>query len=132
MEKLIEIEGKKLGMKCSAGTVRTYRDLFGRDLILDMATIEKELIETKQLTSDTCELAEQIIWLMAREYDHDLPELPEFLDQFSPYFSYNATGQVIYMWRECVKTLNSTKKNSEKLSENGRRRFSFFGQRSSD
>ena len=119
-------------MKCSAGTVRTYRDLFGRDLILDMATIEKELIETKQLTSDTCELAEQIIWLMAREYDHDLPELPEFLDQFSPYFSYNATGQVIYMWRECVKTLNSTKKNSEKLSENGRRRFSFFGQRSSD
>ena len=125
MEKLVEIEGRTIGMKCSAGTVRTYRELFGADLILDMANIEKELTANKTLTPEAGKSAEQIVWAMCREYDKDTPGLLEFLGQFSPYFVYNAIAQAIYMWRDCVKTLNTTKKNKGKQKGSGRL-LSFF------
>ena len=53
MEKLVEIEGKKIGLKASAGTVCAYRDMFGRDLLLDMGTFEKEFYPAGTLMFDS-------------------------------------------------------------------------------
>lgn len=121
MEKVIEIEGKKIGVKATAGTVCLYRGFFGRDLLNDMSLFEKELLKTKTLQTETAEIAEKAIWTMAREYyeahkdDKDAPEnvpqLKEWLDQFSPFFIYNACVHVLNMWIENTKSLNSTKKN---------------------
>lgn len=117
MEKLVKLEGKEIGFKCSAGTVRAYRMNYGRDLILDMASLEKELIEDKTLSKDSTQCAEEVAYTMAREYDSALAPIGEWLDQFSPYFVYAAVPEIICMWADNLKTINSTKKNSEKLNE---------------
>lgn len=110
MEKLVKIEGKEVGFKASAGTVRAYRDAFGRDLLLDMNQFETELLQTKSLSVETAPIAENALWIMAKEYDPDIPELEEWLDQFSPYFVYGACVHCINMWTENVKQINSSKK----------------------
>ena len=111
MERKFEVEGQTIGAKCSAGTVRTYRNLFARDLIQDMVSLEKELVETKTLNAESAEIAENVIYLMAKEYDDTIPAMNEWLSSFSPYFVFNVVAQVIYMWRENLQTINSSKKN---------------------
>ena len=111
MERVFEVENQKLGVKCSAGTVRTYRNLFARDLIQDMVSLEKELVETKTLNAESAEIAENVIYLMAKEYDDTIPAMNEWLSDFSPYFVFNVVAQVIYMWRENLQTINTSKKN---------------------
>ena len=117
MEKLVKLEDKEIGFKCSAGTVRSYRMNFGRDLIIDIANVEKELFENKLLGIESAQCAEEIAYTMAKEYDPDLEPIEEWLDQFSPYFIYTVVSEIIYMWAENIKTLNSTKKNSAKRKE---------------
>ena len=111
MERVFEVENQKLGVKCSAGTVRTYRNLFARDLIQDMVSLETELVETKTLNAESAEIAENVIYLMAKEYDDTIPAMNEWLSGFSPYFVFNVVAQVIYMWRENLQTINTSKKN---------------------
>ena len=111
MERVFEVENQKLGVKCSAGTVRTYRNLFARDLIQDMVSLEKELVETKTLNAESAEIAENVIYLMAKEYDDTIPAMNEWLSGFSPYFVFNVVAQVIYLWRENLQTINTSKKN---------------------
>lgn len=111
MERVFEVENHKIGVKCSAGTVRTYRNIHGRDLIKDMVDLEKELVETKTLGSETAEIAENVIYIMAKEYDDSIPAIGEWLSNFSPYFVFNVVAQCIYMWRENLQTINSSKKN---------------------
>ncbi len=111
MERKFEVEGQTIGAKCSAGTVRTYRNLFARDLIQDMVSLEKELVETKTLSAASAEIAENVVYLMAKEYDDTIPAMNEWLSSFSPYFVFNVVAQVIYMWRENLQTINSSKKN---------------------
>ncbi len=111
MERVFEVENQNIGVKCSAGTVRSYRNLYGRDLIADMTLLEEELVKTKTLQSQSQEIAENAIYVMAKEYDNTIPGLGEWLSGFSPYFVYTVVAQCIYMWRENLKTLNTSKKN---------------------
>lgn len=111
MERIFNIENQNIGVKCSAGTVRSYRNLYGRDLINDMVLLEQELLETRTLTKDSEEIAENVCYLMAKEYDDTLPRIDEWLSEFSPYFVYSIVAQCIYMWRENLKTIETTKKN---------------------
>lgn len=111
MERVFEVEGQNIGVKCSAGTVRAYRNLYARDLIQDMVALEKELVETKTLSASSSEIAEDVVYLMAKEYDDSIPVMSEWLSGFSPYFVFNVVAQVIYMWRENLQTINSSKKN---------------------
>ncbi len=110
MERVIKIEGAEIGLKVSAGTVRTYRELFNRDLITDMATVEDDIIKHKTMSTDSSRTAENLIWLMAKEYDPNIPDIKEWLDSFSPYFIFSAVVYVIGMWRENLVTLNKSKK----------------------
>ena len=111
MEKLVVIEGVEIGLKASAGTVRAYRDKFGRDLIVDMGKVEQDILGNTTLTGESTEIAENAVYLMAKEYDSSIPKLEEWLDQFSPYFIYSAIVQAINMWHENTKTINKSKKN---------------------
>lgn len=110
MERLVNIEGQELGLKASAGTVRAYRDTFGRDLIVDIGTVEVDILGSKTLSTDSTMIAENAVYIMAKEYDSSLPPIREWLEQFSPYFIYSAIVHVITMWHENTQTLNNSKK----------------------
>lgn len=111
MVKLVTIEGVEIGLKASAGTVRAYRDAFGRDLIVDMNKVEQEILGSKTLAGESTEIAENVVYLMAKEYNPSIPQLEEWLSQFSPYFIYSAIVHAINMWYENTKTINKSKKN---------------------
>lgn len=111
MEKIVTIEEKEIGLKCTAGTVRAYRMDFNRDLILDFATVEKKLLKDKDLDKEFQNIAENILWMMAKEYDSSIPEINVWLEQFSPYFVFRAIAHAINMWHENLVTLNNAKKN---------------------
>ena len=111
MEKRITIEGHEFGIKASAGTVRSYRDKYGRDIIVDIGTLEKEIIETKTLSSESAKIAENVIYQFAKDYDPELPSIEEWLDSFSPYFVYLAVPEVILAWTENMRTLQKSKKD---------------------
>lgn len=119
MERIIEIEGKEIGLKCTAGTVRAYRIEYGRDLIQDMSAVEQQLLEEKMLNQETTGIAENILYMFAKQYDRDIPSLPEWLDAFSPYFVFSAISAAIVMWRDNLMTLSSAKKNTDPSNGNG-------------
>jgi len=110
MERTIKLEGHEIGFKASAGTVRTYRMTFGRDMILDIGKFEEEIFQTKCLSKDTAEIAENVIWLMAKEYDDSIPDIRTWLDMFSPYLIYEAIPHTVVMWRDNIATSNKSKK----------------------
>ena len=111
MEKKVKVEKKQIGLKASAGTVRRYRDAFGADLLLDMSVVEGDLISNKCLTAESTKIGEQVAWIMAKEYDPSIPELEEWLEQFSPYFVLLVAPHIIQMWRDNLHTLNESKKS---------------------
>lgn len=110
MEKIVNIEGREIGLKASAGTVRRYRDAFGRDLIVDIGQAETEILEKKIMSSESTKIAENVVYIMAKEYDSSIPQIAEWLDDFSPYFVYSAIVHVITMWHENTKTINKSEK----------------------
>lgn len=110
MEKRIKVEGIEFGIKASAGTVRSYRDTYGRDIIIDIAALEKEVLETKTLSTDSAKIAENIIYQLAKDYDNTLPEIDKWLESFSPYFVYLAIPEVISAWTANMRTLQKSKK----------------------
>ena len=93
--------------------------MFGRDLIQDMTAIEQQLLEDQMLTQENTGIAENVLYMFAKQYDSNIPSLPEWLDGFSPYFVFSAIGAAIVMWRENLMTLSSAKKNIDQSSESG-------------
>lgn len=110
MEKIVTVENIEFGLKASAGTVRRYRDIFARDLIQDMGALEEDIINNKTVTPNTANIVENVSWIMAKEYNNDIPEATEWLSQFSPFFIYSIASDVIRMWTDNLKTLNQSKK----------------------
>lgn len=111
MEKRIKVEDREIGIRASAGTVRSYRDKYGRDIIVDIGTLEKEIFETKELSLEGAKIAENVIYQLAKDYDHGLPDINEWLESFSPYFVYQVIPDVLLMWRENMRTLAQPKKD---------------------
>ena len=111
MERKITVENHEIGLKASAGTVRRYRVAFAKDLLTDMGELEADIIATQKLSPNSVGIAEQVAWIMAKEYDPDIPEMEEWLEQFSPYFTFFITPFIITMWRDNLRTLNESKKS---------------------
>lgn len=94
MEKIIEIDGKKIGFKTNGATPLRYKAQFGKDYfkeILKLMPLEKMLkkkkseIEVSDLDALDFELFYNISWIMAKTYDPTIPEPMEWLEQFDEY-----------------------------------------------
>lgn len=111
MEKKIKIEGQEIGIKATAGTVRSYRDNYGRDIIVDIGTLQNEILKNKTLSTESAKVAENVIYTLAKDYDPSLPEIDKWLESFSPYFVYEVIPDVILAWTENMRTLAKSKKD---------------------
>ena len=94
MEKIIEIDGKKIGFKTNGATPLRYKAQFGKDYfkeILKLAPLEKLMdkdknqIKFEDLDALDFELFYNISWIMAKTYDPTIPEPLEWLEQFDEY-----------------------------------------------
>lgn len=118
MQKTIIIDGKEVPMKASAATPVLYRNLYGKDLIMDMNKLvnafEKGKKEKKSLDVASLECFEKIAYVMARSgapKDEPFPETSlEWLDQFEMMSIYEVLPQIIELWKINQKQLNVSKK----------------------
>jgi hypothetical protein len=92
MEKIITIDGKKIGFKTNGATPLRYKAQFGKDYfkeILKLAPLEKlmkkEEIDVSDLDALDFELFYNISWIMAKTYEPTIPEPLEWLEQFDEY-----------------------------------------------
>ncbi|OEH52970.1 hypothetical protein AQ616_18880 [Oceanobacillus sp. E9] len=100
MEKTLTIDDKQVTFKSTGSTVLRYKSQFGKDFFADlmkmfpaMKMIEKlgkESIENKDIDYETLqyidfELFYNIIWVLAKTADKNIPEPMEWLDGFEEF-----------------------------------------------
>ena len=99
MEKMIEIDGKKVGFKATGGLPYRYKAQFNREILADLLEYEKcisaraksklksgnsEKVEAKDIdiTKLNIETLYNLLWTMAKTYDKSIPPPLDWLDGF--------------------------------------------------
>ena len=104
MQKTINLDGEGVLVEMSADTLRVYRQTFGRDLMSDMAKLSNEL---------DMEVIENLLYICVKACN-EVPEIHEWLKQFSPGAIYEAAVDVISMWTDNEKTSSKRKKKADR------------------
>ncbi|NMF04357.1 hypothetical protein ACUH7Y_24880 [Clostridium beijerinckii] len=86
--KTIEIDGKQVKFKSTAATPLRYKKQFGKDYFTEILKL-KDLTELKDIENQSEALAKidfeilyNIIWVLAKTADRNIPEPLEWLDSF--------------------------------------------------
>lgn len=114
MEKMVKIGGKEVGFRATALTPRIYRHKIGRDMIQDLNKLQgaynkamrlpdeatKDEIKEAQLSALDLEIFENAAYVMAKQYDANLPNSPEeWLDGFETFSIYEILPAILELWQ---------------------------------
>lgn len=104
----IKIDGKDVKFKASAAIPRMYRIKFGRDIIADMAKLEKKIDRSKtdaeNLSVMDLTIFENIAFLMAKHAGETAETPEEWLDKFKTFSIYEVLPKIIELWGYNLKT----------------------------
>lgn len=105
IEKVIEIDGKKVKFRSSAAVTRKYRVMFGRDIFKDMKFLMDSIgaqTNPDQSTLDnvSLEIFENVSFVMAKQADpENVPDDPdEWLEQFGLFSIYMILPEIVDLW----------------------------------
>lgn len=89
MEKVLNIGGKQIKLKSTAGTMMRYRNNFNRDFVKDLIALQEKLIakkeQGKELEALDLDMFEKIAWCMAKTADDNIPDIEHWLDDFETF-----------------------------------------------
>lgn len=126
MDKVLMISGKEVGLRATALTPRLYRHKIGRDIIQDMSQLQKAFAKAAQISKDATdeereaaqlsvmdlEIFENVAFIMARQYDQNIPDTVEaWLDEFDTFSIYEIFPVILDLWNLNNKTTAKPKKN---------------------
>ena len=126
MDKVLMISGKEVGLRATALTPRLYRHKIGRDIIQDMSQLQKAFAKATQISKDATdeereaaqlsvmdlEIFENVAFIMARQYDQNIPDTVEaWLDEFDTFSIYEIFPVILELWNLNNKTTAKPKKN---------------------
>lgn len=126
MDKIITIDGRDVGFRATALTPRIYRHKIGRDIIQDLNSLRKAYAKAANLPADATEdekreaqlsvldleIFENAAWVMARQYDANVPGTPEeWLDGFATFSIYEILPGILELWALNERTTATPKKN---------------------
>lgn len=126
MDKVLTISGKEVGLRATALTPRLYRHKIGRDIIQDMSQLQKAFSKAAQISKDATdeereaaqlsvmdlEIFENVAFIMARQYDQNIPDTVEaWLDEFDTFSIYEIFPVILDLWNLNNKTTANPKKN---------------------
>lgn len=126
MDKVLTISGKEVGLRATALTPRLYRHTIGRDIIQDMSQLQKAFAKAAQISKDATdeereaaqlsvmdlEIFENVAFIMARQYDQNIPDTVEaWLDEFDTFSIYEIFPVILDLWNLNNKTTAKPKKN---------------------
>ena len=120
-EKTITVSGKEVKFKASAALPRLYRNMFGRDVLKDMETLEIAVNEndpeSSQMPIASLEIFENVAYVMAYHADPSIPKtIDEWLDQFEMFSIYQVLPQILELWGDNLMTDVQAKKGLAEVS----------------
>lgn len=111
MDKIVEIDGKAVGLRANALTPRIYRHKIGRDIIRDLQKLQEAATKAEGFKVDDLEIFENVAFIMARQYDSSIPEnVEDWLEQFSMFSIYEVLPAIFELWALNNKTTAIPKK----------------------
>ncbi len=112
MDRVVEMNGKKIGLRATALTPRLYRFKIGRDMMSDMNKLKKsfekavdskgtESEEDAQLDVLDLTIFENVAYIMAKQYDKTLPDnIDDWLDNQDEVFTvYELLPDILELWQ---------------------------------
>ena len=126
MDKVLTISGKEVGLRATALTPRLYRHKIGRDIVQDISQLQKAFSKAAQISKDATdeereaaqmsvmdlEIFENVAFIMARQYDQNIPDTVEaWLDEFDTFSIYEIFPVILDLWNLNSKTTAKPKKN---------------------
>lgn len=126
MERIIKIGERNVGFKATALTPRLYRHKMGRDMIVDMNKLRKAFSKAEKISKNATEeekkdaqlsvmdleIFENVAWIMAKQYDSNVPDTSdEWLDEFDTFSIYEILPEIITLWKANNSTTSIPKKN---------------------
>lgn len=138
MDKIVIIDGKEVGFRATALTPRLYRHKIGRDIIRDLNQLKRnyekaidaqniqkpgkdateqqvqdyeQAIQDAQLSVMDLEIFESMAFVMARQYDQNIPNTPEeWLEGFAVFSIYEILPDILTLWQLNQQTTSIPKK----------------------
>lgn len=114
MEKILNIGGKQVRMKSTAGTMMRYRNYFNRDFIKDLVKLQTKLtdkLETGQeFEALDLDLFEKIAWCMAKTADNSIPDIENWLDEFETFDIMQVLPELMNLLVANMEQINDKKK----------------------
>ena len=122
MEKAVEIDGKKVRLKSTAGTPKRYKAQFRKDYFsellklsklmsgVDSETFDLSKIDYSELDYLDFEVFYNFIWVLAKTADKTIPEPLDWLDEFE-------TMPIAEIFPEIIDLLESSISSKKKLTK---------------
>lgn len=114
--RVIEIDGRPVALRASAGIPRLYRIKFKRDILTDMEALQKAIVKSQAenpdggstLPLEALTLFENIAYLMAKHADPTgVPEtVEEWLDGFETFSIYLVFPVIQELWSDNLAQLS--------------------------
>lgn len=114
MQKTINIDGKDVEFKATAATIRNYRYMFGRDLLLDFQKLQSDTASGDTLSADALTIFENMAYTMAKQADPSIPDsADEWLDGFDMFSIYVVLPQIVELWQLSALPTSTPKKKAQ-------------------
>lgn len=118
MEKVIKVGDREVAFKATGATLRIYRQMFTRDLLVDIQSLQEAISEAqkkkKPLNASILEIFENVAYVMARQADSSIPSTPdEWLDGFDMLDIYQVLPQIVELWGVNMQTTSESKKKAK-------------------
>lgn len=112
MERTVNIDGKEVKFKATGATIRIYRQMFRRDILADMQTLQAEATEGN-MSAKALGFYEDIAYCMAKQADPSIPDsADEWLDSFQMFSLYQILPEIVALWGLSSQTLSDSKKKA--------------------
>lgn len=114
MEKVLNIGGKQIKMKSTAGTMMRYRNNFNRDFIKDLVKLQTKLSDKlekgQEFEAIDLDIFEKIAWCMAKTADNSIPDIENWLDEFDTFDIMQVLPELMNLLVANMEQINDKKK----------------------
>ena len=88
-----------------------YRHRFTRDIFEDILKMREEYLSGNGFSAKSLEAFEYLSYIMAKQYDNNIPESPEdWLDSFDLFSIMEILPEILDLWVQNEKTTSTAKK----------------------
>lgn len=110
----IKIGNVEVTMKVTGNTPRKYRELFNKDLLIDMQHLMLNVNKDGSLKEGfDWGVIERLAYTMAKQYDETIGSIDDWLDNFGVVDLYGASRHILNLWNKSKESIAEPKKKNE-------------------